>query len=209
KRHLMEPLFMERGAPLYRSAKPMLLGPIEPKVFAAFLRDRFEAGGVAIGEVELDRILELSGGLPYEAQELCSYVWTEAKLAAVPVDEALIDRALHTLVDAEGARCAASPAAGARARGRPRVQRGLPPPAQAGLRVERPTCALRAREARFGRLERGRGSGPRRRLHARLARPGGLRPPAEQSWTAARVTRGAARRPARRRRSGSGRHESG
>lgn len=107
KRHLMEPLFMERGAPLYRSAKPMLLGPIEPKVFAAFLRDRFEAGGVAIGEVELDRILELSGGLPYEAQELCSYVWTEAKLAAVPVDEALIDRALHTLVDAEGARYAA------------------------------------------------------------------------------------------------------
>jgi hypothetical protein len=104
KRHLMEPLFMERAAPLYRSAKPMLLGPIEPEVFTGFLRDRFAAGGVEITDEQLVRILELSGGLPYETQELCSYVWTEAKLADVRVDEELIAGALRTLVDAESAR---------------------------------------------------------------------------------------------------------
>jgi AAA+ ATPase superfamily predicted ATPase len=107
KRHLMEPLFMERAAPLYRSAKPMRLGPIDPVIFSAFLRRRFAAGGIRIAKKQLDRILALSGGLPYETQELCSYVWTEAKLAGVPVEEALIDRALVTLVDAESARYAA------------------------------------------------------------------------------------------------------
>src|SRR6266545_5969253 len=101
KRHMMEPLFMERAAPLYRSAKPMLLGPIETDVFAGFLRERFAAGGVKIADDQLERILAMSGGLPYETQELCSYVWTEAKLAGATVDEELIDRALDTLVDAE------------------------------------------------------------------------------------------------------------
>ena len=107
KRHLMEPLFMEQAAPLYRSAKPMRLGSIDPEVFTQFLRKRFRAGGIRIAKEQLDRILALSGGLPYETQELCSYVWTEARLAGAPVDETLIERALDTLVDAESARYAA------------------------------------------------------------------------------------------------------
>jgi hypothetical protein len=107
KRHLMEPLFMEQAAPLYRSAKPMLLGPIAPEAFAGFLRERFATGGVEIGDEELERILSLTGGLPYETQELCSYVWTEARLGGVAVDDGLIERALGALVDAEGARYAA------------------------------------------------------------------------------------------------------
>jgi uncharacterized protein len=107
KRHMMEPLFMERAAPLYRSAKPMLLGPIPPQMFIGFMRERFATGGVEIADEQLEWILSLSGGLPYETQELCSYVWTEAKLAAVAVDDDLIARALTTLVDAESARYAA------------------------------------------------------------------------------------------------------
>ena len=107
KRHMMEPLFMERAAPLYRSAKPMLLGPIAPELFIGFLRERFAVGGVEIGDEELDGILSFTGGLPYETQELCSYVWTEAKLADVAVDDKLVERALELLVDAESARYAA------------------------------------------------------------------------------------------------------
>ncbi len=107
KRHLMEPLFMERAAPLYRSAKPMLLGPIAPELFIGFLRERFTTGGVEITDDGLERILSLSGGLPYETQELCSYVWTEARLSGADVDDDLIGRALATLVDAESARYAA------------------------------------------------------------------------------------------------------
>jgi hypothetical protein len=104
KRHLMEPLFMDRAAPLYRSAKPMRLGPIAPDVFIDFLRDRFAVGDVAISDAALEQILSLTAGLPYETQELCSYVWSEAKARGVPVDDDVIAAALETLVDAEAAR---------------------------------------------------------------------------------------------------------
>jgi hypothetical protein len=104
KRHLMEPLFMDRAAPLYRSAKPMRLGPIAPEVFIDFLRDRFAVGDVAISDAALEQILSLTVGLPYETQELCSYVWSEAKARGVPVDDDVIAAALETLVDAEAAR---------------------------------------------------------------------------------------------------------
>jgi hypothetical protein len=104
KRHLMEPLFMDRAAPLYRSAKPMRLGPIAPEVFIDFLRDRFAVGDVAVSDAALEQILSLTAGLPYETQELCSYVWSEAKARGVPVDDDVIAAALETLVDAEAAR---------------------------------------------------------------------------------------------------------
>jgi hypothetical protein len=107
KRHMMEPLFMERAAPLYRSAKPMLLGPIAPVLFIGFLRERFAVGEVEITDEQLESILSLTGGLPYETQELCSYVWTEAKLTGVAVDDGVVERALELLVDAESARYAA------------------------------------------------------------------------------------------------------
>jgi hypothetical protein len=107
KRHMMEPLFMERAAPLYRSAKPMLLGPIARESFTGFLRERFGSGEIDIADEQLEGILSLTGGLPYETQELCSYVWTEAKLADVAVDDELVERALELLVDAESARYAA------------------------------------------------------------------------------------------------------
>jgi hypothetical protein len=104
KRHLMEPLFMERGAALYRSAKPMPLGPIAPNKFTGFLRDRFAAGGIEIPDEALEAILVLTGGRPYETQELCSFAWTRVQSEGAQVDRELIDRALQDLVDAESAR---------------------------------------------------------------------------------------------------------
>jgi hypothetical protein len=82
----------------------MPLGPIPAEDFVPFLRERFELGGVRIPEAALARVLALTGGLPYETQELCSYVWAEAKLRGVPVDDELIDTAIEALVDAEAAR---------------------------------------------------------------------------------------------------------
>lgn len=104
KRHLMEQLFMEQAAPLYRSAKPMPLGPIAPREFAGFLRKRFAAGGIEIAGEVLEGILSLTGGRPYETQELCSFVWARARGEDAAPDTALIERALDDLVDAEGAR---------------------------------------------------------------------------------------------------------
>jgi hypothetical protein len=104
KRHLMEPLFMDHAAPLYRSAKPLRLGPIEPEVFAGFLRSRFAAGGALVTDDVLRQMLALTGGRPYETQELCSFAWTRARLEARPVDLELVGAALGDLLEAESAR---------------------------------------------------------------------------------------------------------
>jgi uncharacterized protein len=104
KRHLMEPLFMNRAAPLYRSAKPLQLGPIEADAFLGFLRQRFGAGGVKVDEEPLRQLLSLTGGRPYETQELCSFAWTRARLEGQVVDLELVTRALADLLDAESAR---------------------------------------------------------------------------------------------------------
>lgn len=104
KRHLMEPLFMERAGPLYRSAKPLRLGPIAPETFIGFLRERFAEGGVEVRDGPLEEILTLTGGLPYETQELCSFSWTRARLEERTVDEELVAQALGDLLDAESAR---------------------------------------------------------------------------------------------------------
>jgi hypothetical protein len=104
RRHLMAPLFLDHAGPLYRSAKPLLLRPIPPKSFAPFLRQRFAEGGVRIADPMLERVLALTGGLPYETQELCSYAWTAARLEGEDVDETLLHDALERLLDAESAR---------------------------------------------------------------------------------------------------------
>lgn len=104
KRHLMEPMFMERGSALYRSAKPMPLGPIPPHQFIGFLRERFTAGGVEPPNEALEEILSITGGRPYETQELCSFTWTRTQLEGGQVNGELIQRALGDLLDAESAR---------------------------------------------------------------------------------------------------------
>jgi uncharacterized protein len=104
KRHLMEPLFMEHGAPLYRSAKPMPLGPMAQDKLARFLRGRFAAGEVEIEPDALEHIVALTGGRPYEAQELSSFAWTRSRREGGRVDVELVTNALGDVVDAESAR---------------------------------------------------------------------------------------------------------
>lgn len=104
KRHLMEPLFMERASPLFRSAKPLPLGPIPPEQFIGFLRERFAAGRVRIHDAELEQILQLTGGRPYETQELCSFLWNRTRQSGRSADRKLIELALEDLIDAESAR---------------------------------------------------------------------------------------------------------
>ena len=103
KRHLMNRLFMQRGEALYRSAKPLALGPIAPEEFIGFLRERFATGGVTAPDEALHGILTLTGGLPYETQELCSFAWTRALPSGV-LDEGVVDRALQDVLDSEAAR---------------------------------------------------------------------------------------------------------
>jgi uncharacterized protein len=107
RRHLMEMLFMDKSEHLYRAAKPLPLGPIDPAKFARFVRRRFEGSGVPVAREAVERILTLTGGRPYETQELCSFAWEQARADGTMATLAVVESALDRLLDAEAARYAA------------------------------------------------------------------------------------------------------
>jgi hypothetical protein len=82
----------------------MPLGPIPPEQFSGFLHARFRAGGLDVDDVLLGHVFDLTGGRPYETQELCSFIWARACAEEGDADEGLVERALSDLVDAESAR---------------------------------------------------------------------------------------------------------
>ncbi len=72
KRAMMERLFNDANEPFWRSAKQVELGVIPPRLFADFIRDRFDATGRAIDETVIDAILERTHAHPYGTQELAT-----------------------------------------------------------------------------------------------------------------------------------------
>jgi uncharacterized protein len=102
KRHLMRRIFNDEHEPFWRSAKQMELGPIDPELFARFVRARLAASDRGIGEATLGRLLELTGGHPYATQQLCYFLWEELPEGFAASDGDL-DRALERVVDAENA----------------------------------------------------------------------------------------------------------
>jgi hypothetical protein len=103
RQHLMTRVFTDRNEPLYRSARPLPLGPIPPADFTPFIRSRFESTGVSIEEAAIARILAISGGHPHDTQELAHFAWDLARTARVVVTPARVDEALVRVVEAEDA----------------------------------------------------------------------------------------------------------
>ncbi|MGH3104126.1 MAG: AAA family ATPase [Gaiellaceae bacterium] len=105
RRHLMEQLFTsDKAAHLYRSAKPLPLGPIPRDDFAAFIRSRFDATAQRIEAEAVERILDLTDGHPYDTQELCYFTWARANAARVSAGPALVDEALDEVLKADSSR---------------------------------------------------------------------------------------------------------
>jgi uncharacterized protein len=77
KRHVMERIFSDENEPFWRSAKPIELGRIDPEQFAAFLAERFRAGGKEVEPDVVDDLLAHTGGHPYATQELAYFLWEE------------------------------------------------------------------------------------------------------------------------------------
>jgi len=75
---VLETLFGEKGRAFYRFAIPQdLTGAehrfgIDPADWASYLEAKFAAKKLAITEVEVDRILDLTGGHPQDAMQLCA-----------------------------------------------------------------------------------------------------------------------------------------
>jgi AAA+ ATPase superfamily predicted ATPase len=104
KRHLMNDVFTNQHQPLYKLAKPILLMPIGPDAFAAFIENHFTQTGMTIDAAALQRVLTVTGGHPHDTQELCYFLWSHARALRLPVVSAdHVDVALAQVLDAESA----------------------------------------------------------------------------------------------------------
>jgi len=70
KRHLLHSIFEEREGAFFKFARPMELGPIPKKDFADFIVKRFRTTGGAIDIKIAKRLVDVSSGYPYYAQQL-------------------------------------------------------------------------------------------------------------------------------------------
>lgn len=77
KRSMMEKIFNDANEPFWRSAKKTELGLIEPKHFAPFIKERFEATDRSVDDDVIAGILSITHGHPYGTQELCYFLWEE------------------------------------------------------------------------------------------------------------------------------------
>ena len=105
RQHLLRRVFTDRGQPLYRLARPMLLGPIPPAVFVPFLRERFAAGRSQITTEAATRLVDITGGHPNDTQELGHFAWALAMAEGRPATPEVVERALDAVVQVEHARC--------------------------------------------------------------------------------------------------------
>lgn len=103
RQHLMSRVFTDRNEPLYRSARPLPLGPIAPADFAPFIRSRFETSGGWIEDTAIERVLAITEGHPHDTQELCHFAWALGAAAGVVVTASVVDQALARVVEAEDA----------------------------------------------------------------------------------------------------------
>ena len=79
---ILEQLFAEKGKALYRFAVALDLADeagyrfgIDPADWVAYLRRKFAQRRIAIGEAEVDRILDLTGGHPQDTMQLCAALY--------------------------------------------------------------------------------------------------------------------------------------
>ncbi len=102
RRHVMERIFNDENEPFWRSAKPIELGRIEPRLFADFSRERFRDSGRRLGAEAASEALRRTGGHPYATQELFYFLWEETP-AGAEAGAAELDRALTAVLRSEHA----------------------------------------------------------------------------------------------------------
>ena len=75
-RNSMAELFSNSRSPFYKSAALFDIGKIDDEDFIPFLKERFKSGNRSIDNQILKRIIELSGNVSGDVQELCDALWT-------------------------------------------------------------------------------------------------------------------------------------
>jgi hypothetical protein len=104
KQHLLRRVFTDANAPLYNSAKVLLLGTIPTDRFAQFIQDRFAATKHALAPAAVEYLLSVTGGHPHDTQKLAYFVWNLAQASGRPVEIADVELALRQVLTTDTAR---------------------------------------------------------------------------------------------------------
>ena len=75
-RNSMAELFSNSRSPFYKSAALFDIGKIDDEDFIPFLKERFRSENQNINDDTIKKIIELSGNVSGDVQELCDALWT-------------------------------------------------------------------------------------------------------------------------------------
>jgi AAA+ ATPase superfamily predicted ATPase len=103
KRDMMSRLFNHENEPFYRSAKVMEIGPISPKLFAPFIRARFDSTDRGVSDAAVQGLLDVTHGHPYATQEFAYALWEEVP-SGFTASASDLDKALDVVLRSENAR---------------------------------------------------------------------------------------------------------
>ncbi len=100
RKHLIHRMFLDETRPLYRAGGHYPLGPIAPRHWLPFIRERFTGAGKQITDGQILTICGLTDGHPFYTQHLSHALWEICPEEEAVTDE-MIRTALHMLLDRE------------------------------------------------------------------------------------------------------------
>jgi hypothetical protein len=153
KRHLIEGMITSKGRALWKQVDALPFQPIDPQVLAEWIHIHASRTGISFSLSACDLITELAGPRTRDIVQLARAAWDAASRAG-QVDDMLVEAAMETLVQEQGALFSA-------------LWRGLQPTDQRVLRAiaAEPNLALQSADS----LQRYR-LGPKSSVSTALAR---------------------------------------
>lgn len=106
KRHLIEGMITSKGRALWKQVDVLAFQPIDPEVLAEWIGDHAGRSGVSFPLVACDLIVHLAGPRTRDVVQLARATWEGASRTA-HADEDLVEAAMETLVQEQGALFAA------------------------------------------------------------------------------------------------------
>jgi uncharacterized protein len=102
RRHLIEGMITRKGRALWKQVDSMAFEPIDPQILAEWIHQHAARTGVSFSLAACDRTVELAGPRTRDIVQLARAAWDAASRIGSG-DEALVERAMESLVQEQGA----------------------------------------------------------------------------------------------------------
>jgi len=88
-RNQMHGIFYSDNSPFYKAALPLDVGPLDDRLFSAFLSKKFSGGGRTLLAETVVRIFDLTGRAAGDIQAFCSALWDQSNSGDTLTEEML------------------------------------------------------------------------------------------------------------------------